>query len=95
MTQSSRRRSGSKPFDIGLRKAEADARQRALEAAQAAQEITSEQQAVLDRQMSEGLALLSSGTNRRTLADAKKRWHQEREAIGLDADGRSVRSGEE
>jgi len=92
MTQSSRRRSGSKPFDVGLRKSEEDARQRAREAAQAARDTTPEQQALLHRQLVEGLSLINGGAHKKTLADAKKRWQQERVDAGLDAAGNPVRS---
>lgn len=95
MTQNSRRLSGSKPFDVGLRKSEADARQRARETAQAARDITPEQQALLGRQLAEGLSLSSSGASRKALADAKKRWQQERDAAGLDAVGNPIRRADD
>lgn len=81
MTQNSRRRSGSKPFDVGLRKSEEQARERARAAAREAENRTPEQKALFDRQIIELADLVASGASRKTLADATKRWQQEREAI--------------
>ncbi len=50
---------------------------------------------MLSRQLAEGASLMSGGASRKTLADAKTRWEQEREDAGLDADGNPMRSGNE
>jgi hypothetical protein len=83
MTQNSRRRSGSRPFDVGLRKSEEEAQQRRRAAAQEARDRTPEERAMFERQVSELAGLAAAGASKKTLANARKRFEEERDAVAL------------
>ncbi|GAB2696630.1 hypothetical protein BKA24_001150 [Microbacterium marinum] len=80
MTQNSRRRSGSRPFDVGLRKSEQEARQRRRDAAEEARNRTPEQQATFERQLLEAAALMREGASKKKLAELSRKFQQERDA---------------
>lgn len=82
MTQSSRRRSGSKPYDVELRKAEVEERERKRKAAEESAARTPAQRALFNQQATELARLVAEGASRKQLTEARKRWAQERELLG-------------
>lgn len=81
MTQNSRRRSGSKPYDVELRKSEIAERERKRREAEEAAARTPEQKALFTQQLRELNRLVEEGASRKQMTEARKRWAQERELL--------------